>query len=274
MLMLATAMAQPVTPVLPEGFRAIGLAPEGPRAGGIMGYLVRPPGDKPVPAVVALHGCGGLFGKTGQLAKREADWARRLVAAGYAVLFPDSFNPRGYRQICSIASADRPIRPQHRAHDAAAAVAWLSSAPDIDRNRLALIGWSHGGSSTLWAVRGGFTFPGAEIKAAVAFYPGCRVPSERADWSTRVPLTILIGDADDWTSPVTCRALAKRPGVRLIEYPGAVHGFDAPDSPRRTRGNVGMSSTGRSTAQVGTDPAARAAAISEVTRILAEAFRP
>ena len=59
--------------------------------------------------------------------------------------------------------------------------------------------------------------------------------------------------------------------ITLIEYPGAVHGFDAPDTPLRTRTDVGLTANGR--AKVGTDLKARAAAIGEVTRILAEAFK-
>src|SRR5262245_5229087 len=66
------------------------------------GYLVRPAGAGPFPAVVALHGCSGLWGrKNNVLSRRHADWGERLVAAGYVVLFPDSFNPRGVRSVCN-----------------------------------------------------------------------------------------------------------------------------------------------------------------------------
>ena len=71
-------------------------------------YLKRPamPPD-PRPVVVGLHGCGGLLTRTGDIQKREADWAERWSAAGYAVLLPDSFNPRGYRQICTLAAGTK-----------------------------------------------------------------------------------------------------------------------------------------------------------------------
>src|SRR5438309_10807640 len=66
------------------------------------GYLFRPDGDAPRPAVVLLHGCGGLFSATtGQMSARERDWARRFVDLGYSVLMVDSFSPRGITQMCA-----------------------------------------------------------------------------------------------------------------------------------------------------------------------------
>src|ERR1700733_2323445 len=53
----------------------------------------------PFPAIVALHGCGGLF-KEGALVAREAAWAKLLASHGYVVLFPDRFGPRGVTTDC------------------------------------------------------------------------------------------------------------------------------------------------------------------------------
>src|SRR4051794_19009426 len=44
----------------------------------LSGTLVRPAGPGPFPAIVALHGCSGLYGRTGELSARHEDWARRL----------------------------------------------------------------------------------------------------------------------------------------------------------------------------------------------------
>ncbi len=266
---LTEVAAQPT----PAGFDSIEIAVKGARAATIKAYLRRPVSDKAVPAVVLLHGCGGLFRRDGQLAARDVDWAERLVGLGYAVLLPDSFNPRGFRQICKVSGSDRPIRPRHRAADAFAAVSWLTRQPFVDGNRVALMGWSNGGTTVLMAAdKLRLAKSGAALRTAIAFYPGCRLPAERADYAVGLPLTILIGSDDDWTAPGPCRELAKRPGIRLIEYSGAVHGFDAPNSPRRTRRGVGLSASGDGQVQIGTDPAARAASIEAVTRILAKAF--
>src|SRR5262245_32057076 len=57
--------------------------------------LFRPAGPGPFPAVVGLHGCGGLVNRAGTLGARYRDWAERLVGAGFVVLYPDSFGSRG-----------------------------------------------------------------------------------------------------------------------------------------------------------------------------------
>src|SRR5437764_2957097 len=69
---------------------------------GLRGILYRPEGAGPFPAVVALHGCGGIFNRSGKLVSRFADWGDRLVAAGLAVLFPDSYASRGLPAQCRV----------------------------------------------------------------------------------------------------------------------------------------------------------------------------
>jgi hypothetical protein len=81
-----------------------------------------------------------------------------------------------------------------------------------------------------------------------------------------------MGDTDNWTPPDPCRELAVAHSIPLIEYPGAVHGFDAPNTRRRTRTGVGLSANGDGNVEIGTDPKARAAAIGVVTDMLAKAF--
>jgi dienelactone hydrolase len=74
--------------------------------------LYRPNGPGPFPAVIALHGCAGLYGHDDSLSPRHADWAERLVAAGFIVLFPDSFGSRGADSQCK--TDDRVTRPAAR----------------------------------------------------------------------------------------------------------------------------------------------------------------
>jgi len=70
----------------------------------ITGWLMLP-AQAPQGAVVALHGCGGLYARTGprqgQLSARHQAMGEMLVGQGYAVLFPDSFTARGVGEVCT-----------------------------------------------------------------------------------------------------------------------------------------------------------------------------
>ncbi len=60
----------------------------------ITAFLRLPPGDDKVPAVVLLHGCGGIGGS-------ELFWARELRDRGIATFLVNSFSGRGISQICT-----------------------------------------------------------------------------------------------------------------------------------------------------------------------------
>jgi dienelactone hydrolase len=277
---LATAVqaAEPETVTFP-----------GPPGVTLKALLYRPTANGPRPAVIALHGCGGNMRADGSgLIGRVPDWTDRFLAAGYAVLWPDSFGSRGLSSQCQV--ANRNINPAIRANDATAAADWLATQSTIDKTRMALIGWSNGGSTVLRAVAASARAPAADYILAIAFYPGCRPIGEREvrdgkPWAPRLPLTILMGAADDWTPPEPCRTLGTRNDVRYVEYPGAYHDFDAPNTPLRVRkglaftannsGNNSGNNAGNNSgeAHIGTDPAARAAAIDEVMRLLAAAAK-
>src|SRR5205814_642260 len=98
-----------------------------PAAGSsLKAYLYRPAGSGPFPAIVALHDCGGVSGPSGPVARRYRDWGERLSAAGFAVLFPDSFGSRGLTSQCRV--RERPVRTaRERVNDAVAARHWLQA---------------------------------------------------------------------------------------------------------------------------------------------------
>jgi poly(3-hydroxybutyrate) depolymerase len=56
------------------------------------GYLFKAEETARHPAVVFLHGCGGLLNRAGSIVPRERDWAARFNAAGMTVLMVDSFH--------------------------------------------------------------------------------------------------------------------------------------------------------------------------------------
>jgi dienelactone hydrolase len=245
-----------------------------PGAGGqaLRGLLVRPASGRPGIPVVALHGCGGLGGPGVPLSlpAREADWAARLAALGHPVLFPDSFGSRDVSQVCS--GGEKGILPETvRRADAHAAAAWGSGQGWAAPGGAFLLGWSHGGSTALAAA--GAPVPPGLLRGAIALYPGCARPGrEPPPWRPAAPVLMLLGGADDWTPPGPCRLAAGRAGpaqVELVEYPGAVHGFDQPGMPVRSLSGLDMTARGDGTARMGTDPAARADALRRVPAFLA-----
>lgn len=226
----------------------------------ITGWMQKPSGPGPFPAVVALHGCGGLWTGSGKLNARHADWGDRLQAAGYAVLFPDSFRSRGFESVCN--TLDRAITPAGRARDAFGAADWLASQPFVMKNRIGLLGWSNGGSTALHAARTGARPSATDFRTVVSFYPGCTTILKNG-WSARVPVTILHGADDDWTPAAPCEMLAKAGGARFVSYPGAYHDFDHPNLPIRTR-KAAYSVRGDGIVTIGTHGPSRADAIPRV----------
>jgi len=230
----------------------------------ISGWLARPDGPGPFPAVVALHGCAGLWTASGKMNARESDWIERLTGAGYAVLLPDSFRPRGLKALCN--DRDRSLTPAGRAKDALGARAWLAQQRFVALHRVGLIGWSNGGSTAL-RVAGQASAAGPDgFAAVIAFYPGCRVILKRG-WTARVPTTILHGLADDWTPAAPCQDLAAAGGARFVGFAGAYHDFDHPSLPLRER-NAAFSQRPDGKVTIGTQAEARAQAIVATMAIL------
>lgn len=236
----------------------------------IQSYLFRPDGPGPFPAIVALHGCGGLFRRNGGLTSRHADWAERFRKAGYVVLFPDSFGSRGHKSLCKIKK--RPVKHSDRVGDLRGAADWLAEQPFVDPARMALLGWSNGGSSLLRALAPEAAPQKSDFLTAIAFYPSCRWALNRAQWQPRLQPIIFMGAADDWTPPGPCKALAEKWGYRLVLYEGAYHGFDAPDSKPRVLTGRAFSANGDGVVHVGTHPKARQDAIRDVMAHLKAVF--
>ena len=198
----------------------------------LRGLLMKPEGVGPFPAIVALHGCNGLF-KEGALVAREAAWAQHLTSHGYVVLFPDSFGPRDVTSDCE----GRVRAWAERSYDAYGALRYLQAQPFVIGERIGLMGWSHGGGTVVFAIaRDSIARPAdltkGDFRAAVAFYPAwCSRLS--IDWKPDIPFLLEIGAQDDSIQPAPCieRTKSARAGgapMQMKVYDGAVHDFDWP----------------------------------------------
>jgi dienelactone hydrolase len=193
----------------------------------LLGYLARPDSGLSAllgnhsgraglyAAVVVLHGCSGISSHSAKIADQLASW-------GYVALTVDSLGPRGITSRCGVGSLDQPF-------DAYAALRYLWRLGFVDLTRVAVLGQSMGGSAALYAVDRDLAaqYFAERFRAAIAYYPGCRIPAALMTASTLV----LIGDADDWSQAEYCREMLahSRPDgatITLAVYPGAYHAFD------------------------------------------------
>lgn len=232
-----------------------------------------PAGAGPFPAVVLLHGCDGVTAST-------LDWARWFRAQGYVALAPDSWGARGLAGTCAGDAPELP--PTERFDDVVGALRHLHGRARVDRERVGIIGWSHGGVFAMAAINGpslerarrrGVELPAPGFRAAVGVYPGGCF-SLVHELVTR-PLLVLLGAADDWTEPGPCVemvAAMRRRGAdaTIVLYPGAYHYFDVEGLPKTFRAEVANRNRpgGCCGATVAYDPAAAA----DARRRVAEFF--
>lgn len=211
--------------------------------------LSKPAGNGPFPAVVILHDCSGLGPNSSGAPWR---WTTRLTAMGYVTIWPDSFSTRGHADGVCTDGSEPIVEFRQRASDAYAALSYLRNLPYVDGTRIAVMGGSHGGISTLAAiVENSANAPRRYngFAAAIALYPECGGPfgswlavrekafgspitSYQGVFKPMAPLLILAGELDDWTPAEPCRQLATRAKVAgypvdIVVYPGAHHAFDS-----------------------------------------------
>ncbi|MGB8011144.1 MAG: dienelactone hydrolase family protein [Terriglobales bacterium] len=169
----------------------------------------------PVPAVIALHGAGG--GVAGM-----ERYAAMLAAQGFAVYLLHYFDRSG------IESADKPTIMRNfplwmkTLWDA---ISFVETQPPVDRERIALLGFSLGAYLSL-----ANSAIDPRVKTVVEFFGG--MPKEMNLFMRRLcPVLILHGE-DDKTIPVEeayhLQKLLEKKGIpyEIKIYPGVGHGFD------------------------------------------------
>jgi len=198
--------------------------------------LYKPAGEGPFPALVALHGAGGIF-------PYQLWWAKEISKWGYVVLFVDHYCSRGH--LCEHAADDasrgdimrnwQMVSLRQRAIDAAAAHIWLSNKSYVKKDSIGLIGWSWGGASALFAqnvekmkaiTNGGF-------KATIAFYPNLKHFIDHPQWIRSGPLTqptlFLYGKSDALESGDSYQKLLSSgypAAIKVVGFDGAYKKFD------------------------------------------------
>jgi dienelactone hydrolase len=195
----------------------------------IEGYLAKPDGAGPFPAVIGLHGCAGMHDTTKQRLVDE------LVPRGYVILLVDSYATRGIDHACMSSAFGTPSDVfLTRRQDAYGALVFLARQTFVDPRRVAAVGFSAGGWVTLSVAETNsldLFVPASNLRfrAAAAFNPPCRQAGARPG----IPTLIFVGALDDWTPAADCSNRIASWGndgapIELVVYPGAHHGFYYP----------------------------------------------
>lgn len=245
----------------------------------IKAWVFLPDGAAPRGSVVALHGCGGLYAsqgaRKGLLNARHQAMADMLVGQGYAAVFPDSLTPRGESELCTQKMGTRRIDQTQRRADVLGTLTWVAAQPWASAGRIALLGWSHGGSAVLAAT----DLSRADVRAqllqpalAVAFYPGCSA-ALKSGYRPSTRLVLMLGEKDDWTPPGPCVELGKAVGAEIHLFADSYHDFDNPVGQVRLRLDVPNGVHPGQGVHVGPNPAAREQAYARLRELLAQAFR-
>jgi dienelactone hydrolase len=200
----------------------------------------KPEGEGPFPAVLLLHGCGGLSpGVTQGL----SDHADVLVAAGFVAVVMGSFSRRNKAggRVCK-SQEELGYARHYRTKDAYQAQSLLASLPFVDRRNFFLIGQSNGGSVAL-LLASGYSLAGRDdvvpFRGVVAYYPWCGALTATPELVS--PLLVLGAGQDDWVSPEGCRQRAVRArgaAMEVVIYEAAHHSFDLPIAQQVYAGHI------------------------------------
>jgi dienelactone hydrolase len=183
------------------------------------------PGTDKLPAVVLVHGSGGISASANR-------WADELNSIGVAVFVLDSFAGRG---IVSTINDQSQLDSLAMMVDAYRALALLARHPRIDSARIAVMGFSKGAVAAVYSSNERFRkiYAPADVAFAahIGLYTPCYVSYRDDDKVTNKPIRLFHGIADDYVSVAPCRAYVERlkkagADVSLTEYPDAHHAYD------------------------------------------------
>ena len=199
----------------------------------ITGDLVMPKNiNGKVPVLVIMHGSAGVEPWAYEL------WAARLNPAGAAVFVVDSFKPRGVDSTSSNQFESK-VTIAAQIADSLNALRLLATHPQIDANRIYVIGMSRGGNPAFYSAWPMYQRPvntgGAKFAGHILMYPGMCNIRYRADASDKstAPIFFALADRDkeDYQDVAVCERYAQELAaagsvVTSKEYKGTYHAWD------------------------------------------------
>ena len=197
----------------------------------VSGLLKLPKGEGPFPLIIGVAG--------------SLDWGEHHLeyldmyrSMGIATFELQSFSSRGIK---STVGSQVNVTTAMMVLDAYKALETLIEHPMINKEKVAITGWSLGGGVTLfsgWEPLLKKINPKIKFAAHLSIYPPCIAQPENLKF-TDAPMHILIGELDNWVPAKACEELVpemQKVGVNinLTVYPESHHSFDR-DTPLVTR---------------------------------------
>lgn len=182
------------------------------------GFYAKPKGSGPFPAVVILQSCGGS-------SPALSTWADKFNEWGYASFIVQSLESRGSRtcvypyKFWEMNSAV--------ASDAYGALEHLQKKPEIDKNKIAVIGFSMGALAINWNILSA-SRPQNDFIATISFYGKCPIGSMSG---VRVVPNLQVSASLDVNHYPSCEGVQRSglgPNYRFLGLQGVHHAFDDP----------------------------------------------
>ena len=200
----------------------------------VEGLLNLPKGKGPFPLVLGV--AGSL-----DWSKHHLEYLEMYRSMGIATFEVQSFSSRN---VTSTVGSQTEVTTAMMILDAYRAFEILADDPRIDKDRVAITGWSLGGGVALfsgWLPLIEKITDKVKFAAHLSIYPPCIVEPEDLRF-TDSPMHIMIGALDDWVPAAACEELVPKiknsgTNIGLTVYPDSHHSFDK-DSPLAFEGNA------------------------------------
>ena len=215
----------------PFSFKDIISNLEGQQKQKVFGYLTLPDGanenDK-IPLVIGVAG-------SKDWSSHHLEYIDMYQSMGIATFELQSF---ASREVESTVGTQVEVTTAMMILDSYRAFEALLEHPVIDKDRVAITGWSLGGGVTLfsaWSPLKEVISPDLKFAAHLSYYPPCIVEPSILEFSDS-PIHLLVGELDDWVPADACVDLVSKMKINNINvditvYPDSHHSFDREHPP-------------------------------------------